>query len=99
MAEQLPTTNTTYPMRTDILRDKATTLENELADLYAMSEEAACFRYNVDTKREAIDTLDEELQNTYKTLEEAERDEEAMAYAGWADPAFRTVADFHRMRI
>lgn len=86
-------------MKTDILRDKTTALENELADLYAMSEEAACFRYNVESKQEAIDTLDEELQNTYKALEEAERDEEAMAYAGWAEPAFRTVADFHRMRI
>ena len=78
---------------------EAQNLENELADLYSMSEEAACFRYNVDEKQEAIDTLDEQLQNTYKAMEEAERDKEAMAYAGWADPAFRTVADFHRMRI
>lgn len=86
-------------MKTDILRDKTAALENELADLYAMSEEAACFRYNVDSKQEAIDTLDEELQNTYGALEEAERDEEAREYAGWCDPAFRTMADFYRMRI
>lgn len=86
-------------MRTNELRDKATALENELADLYAMSEEAACFRYNVDYKQEAIDILDEELRETYKAIEEAEAEEEAKAYAGWVDPAFRTMADFNRMRI
>lgn len=86
-------------MRTNELRDKATALENELADLYAMSEEAACFRYNVDYKREAIDILDGELRETYKAIEEAEAEEGAKAYAGWADPAFRTMADFNRMRI
>jgi hypothetical protein len=81
------------------LRIQLREAETELEDLYLMSEEAACFRYNVESKQEAIDTLDEELQDTYEALEEAERDEEAMAYAGWAEPAFRTVADFLRMRI
>lgn len=86
-------------MKTKILRDKATALENELADLYAMSEEAACFRYNVDYKQEAIDILNDELQDAYKALEEAELEEETKEYAGWCDPAFRTMADFDRMRI
>lgn len=85
-------------MKTD-LQDKATALENELADLYAMSEEAARFRYNVDEKQEAIEILDEELQSTYKAIEEAELAEEAKTYEGWIDPAFRTMADFNRMRI
>ncbi len=74
-------------------------LENELEDLYTMSEEAACFRYNVDYKQEAIDMLNEELREAYKALEDAELDEEAEQYRGWADPAFRSVADFDRMRL
>lgn len=74
-------------------------LENELADLYSMSEEAACFRYNVDYKDEAIDILKDELKEAYKALDEAEREEEAEGYDGWLDPAFRTMADFDRMRI
>jgi hypothetical protein len=86
-------------MKTNILREKATALENELADLYAMSEEAACFRYNVDYKQEAIDILNDEIQEAYAALKEAELEEEAKEYEGWLDPAFRTMADFHRMRI
>jgi hypothetical protein len=86
-------------MKTNILHDKATALENELADLYAMSEEAACFRYNVDYKQEAIDMLNEDLQEAYWALEEAERKEEEKIYEGWVDPAFRTMADFNRMRL
>jgi hypothetical protein len=86
-------------MKTKILREKATALENELADLYAMSEEAACFRYNVDYKQEAIDILNDELQDAYKALEEAELEVETKEYTGWCDPAFRSVADFDRTRI
>lgn len=73
-------------------------LENELEDLYTMSEEAACFRYHVDFKEDAIDILKDELEDAYEALENAER-EEAEGYAGWCDPAFRTAADFYRMRI
>lgn len=62
-------------------------LESELEDLYTMSEEAACFRYHVDCKEEAIDNLKDELKEAYKTLDEAEREEEAEGYAGWCDPA------------
>lgn len=81
------------------LSESISALEAELADLYAMSEEAVCFRYNTDSKQEAIEILDEELKNTYKAIELAEQEAEAELYAGWADPAFRSVADFNRMRI
>ena len=46
-------------------------LNAELDDVYTMSEEAACFRYNVDTKQEIIDILTEQI----KVLE-AEADEQ-----------------------
>lgn len=74
-------------------------LESELEDLYTMSEEAACFRYHVDYKEEAVDILKNELKEAYEALNEAEREEEAEEYAGWCDPAFRTMADFYRMRL
>ena len=74
-------------------------LENELEDLYTMSEEAACFRYHVDCKEDAIDILKDELEEAYEAFEEAEREEEAEGYDGWLDPAFRTMADFDRMRV
>lgn len=85
--------------RSEELRNQIEELEGDLADLYTMSEEAACDRYNVDCKQEAIEILDEELQSTYKAIEEAELAEEAKTYEGWCDPAFRTMADFNRMRI
>jgi hypothetical protein len=53
----------------------------------------------VDTKSEAIELINMELQDAYRSLDEAEREEEAEEYAGWCDPAFRTIADFYRMRI
>lgn len=74
-------------------------LESELEDLYTMSEEAACFRYHVDCKEDAINILKGELEEAYKAFDEAEREEEAEGYAGWCDPAFRTMADFDRMRV
>lgn len=74
-------------------------LENELEDLCTMSEEDACSRFNVDSKYEAIERINVELQDAYRSLDEAEREEEAEEYAGWCDPAFPTMADFYRMRI
>lgn len=85
-------------MKTNILQDKATALENELADLYAMSEEAACFRYNVDEKQEAIDILDDELRITYRQIDEAAQEERELNWGG-VDPAFSCMAEFDRMRI
>lgn len=81
------------------IRTKIEEVEMELADLYCMSEEAARFRYNVDNKEEAIEALNAELADLYKVLAEKEADAEAEAYRGWADPAFRSVADFDRMRL
>lgn len=81
-----------------LLRVDLSEAENELNDIYTMSEEAACFRYLCDTKEEAINILEEsikELSHKIEALEEAEDDE----YRGWCDPAFRTEADFYRMRI
>lgn len=86
-------------MKSEELRTQIEALESDLEDLYTMSEEAACFRYNVDYKEEAIDILKNELKEAYEALNEAEREEEAEEYVGWCDPAFRTMADFDRMRI
>lgn len=82
-------------------RTKIEEVEMELADLYWMSEDAACFRYNTDSKEEAVNILNAELADLYKVLaeKEAEAEAEAEAYRGWADPAFRSVADFDRTRI
>ena len=81
------------------LKAKAIALENELADLYSMSEEAACYRYNTWSKQEAIDILDEELTAVWKQLEDMELAAENEYYKGWPDPAFRTMGDFDRLRV
>ena len=81
------------------LKDKAAALEMELADLYAMSEEAACFRYNVDYKDEAIAMINEDLIEIYNELDLYGDDDGDEQYIGWADPAFRSEGDFYRMRI
>lgn len=80
-------------------RIKIEEVEMELADLYSMSEEAACFRYNTDSKEEAINILNAELADLYKVLADKEAEAEAEEYRGWADPAFPSMADFERMRI
>lgn len=80
------------------LQMEAQSLENELADLYAMSEEAACFRYNVDEKQEAIDILDDELRITYRQIDEVAQEEREWNWGG-VDPAFASMAEFDRMRI
>lgn len=85
--------------RSEELRNQIEEREDDLANLCTMSEEDACSRFNVDTKYEAIALINMELQSAYKALDEAERQEEAEEYAGWCDPAFRTTADFYRMRI
>ena len=85
-------------MKRDETKIKIEEVEMELADLYSMSEEAACFRYNTDTKQEAIDIVNEELTGLYNQMKEIE-EAEAEDMRGWADPAFRNVAEFYRMRI
>lgn len=85
--------------RSEVLRTQIEEREDDLADLCTMSEEDACSRFNVDSKAEAIELINMELQDAYRALDEAEREEEAEEYAGWCDPAFRTAADFYRLRI
>lgn len=85
--------------RSEELQMQIEELENELEGLCTMSEEDACERFNVDSKYEAIELINMELQDAYRSLDEAEREEEAEAVWGWCDPAFRTLADFYRMRI
>lgn len=83
------------------LRDRLAELESELDDIYTMSEEAACFRYNVDTKIEAIEILREDINEAYSSLEEAKEkllDPDAEHERGMLDPAFANWGDFYRMR-
>lgn len=76
------------------MNSRYTELNNELEDVYAMSEEAVCFRYNVDNKAEAIAILQAEIDSI-----DDEEDEDDDYYRGWCDPAFRTMGDFDRMRV
>lgn len=88
-------------MSTDYLRNSLAELEAELDDTYTMSEEAACFRYNTDTKQEAIEILQERINEAYIELDEAKEkllDPDAEHEIGMLDPAFRTLGDFYRMR-
>lgn len=80
-------------------RTKIEEVEMELADLYSMSEEAACFRYNTDSKEEAIDILNAELNALYKQLDELVSEDSEECSIGWVDQAFKSLADFERMRI
>jgi uncharacterized coiled-coil DUF342 family protein len=84
--------------KSEELRNRIEEWEDDLIDLCAMSEEAACDRFNVDSKYEAIELINMELQDAYKALDETEYEEAAEEYAGWADPAFRSIGDFDRMR-
>lgn len=81
------------------IRTKIEEVEMELADLYWMSEEAACFRYNADNKEEVIDILNAELNALYKRLDEVVSEESDECSIGWVDQAFKSLADFERMRI
>lgn len=85
-------------MRLNNLRRDLREAELELSDIYAMSEEAACFRYNVNNKDEAIEILEEVIQSLQAEIAEAEELQNT-EYAGWCDPAFRSIDDFYRMRI
>jgi hypothetical protein len=86
-------------MEREELRWRIEEVEMELADLYSMSEEAACFRYNADNKEEVIDILNAELNTLYKRLDEVVSEESDECSIGWVDQAFKSLADFERMRI
>ena len=47
--------------------------EAELEDAYSMSEEAVCFRYNVEDKDTAITLINEEIEALHRRIEEAEK--------------------------
>lgn len=83
------------------LRSKLSELDAELQDLYSMSEEAACFRYNVNDKQDAINMLCDEIRYTQGELEAEEvreLDPDAERERMMLDPAFATMGDFYRMR-
>lgn len=69
-------------------------IDAELADLYTMSEEAACTLYEVCDKDEAIAILQQRLQAIDDEIELIERGDTI----GWADPAFRNEGAFYAMR-
>ena len=78
------------------LRRELAQLQAELEDI----EEASCFRYNVDDKNEVIMILRDQEQMLIAQIE-YEAEEEVRkngSYIG-VDPAFRSMADFDRMRI
>lgn len=81
------------------LRWQIEEVEMEIADLYSMSEEAACFRYNTDNKEEVIKDLNEKLEELYKRLDEVVSEESDECSLGWVDQAFKSLADFDRMRL
>lgn len=76
------------------LRTKASDLEIELSDLYAMSEERACDYYQVNYKEEAITLINEELAEAYKAIDEAEERERAEMEDELYHFAFPTERDF-----
>lgn len=76
------------------LNKKYREVDAELADLYTMSEEAACDLYEVCDKEEAIQMLQQRLQAIDDEIEIIERGNTI----GWADPAFCDEALFFAMR-
>lgn len=72
--------------------------QTELDDVYAMSAEAACFRYMVDSKDEAIRIIEEDIEYMQSQIAELEATENR-EYTCWCDPAFRSIGDFDRLRI
>ena len=84
-------------MRLINLRRDLREAQAELDDVYSMSDEAACFRYMVDTKEEAIRIIEEDIEYMQSQIAELETTENR-EYAGWCDPAFRSIGDFDRLR-
>jgi hypothetical protein len=78
---------------TQTLNHLLTDAYDELEDIYTMSEEAVCFRYNVCTKQEIITMMLEEIEQLEYRLDEAEK--QVMT----TDPAFRNIKDYHAMRL
>lgn len=79
-------------------------LQAEYNDLLYLDEERACDLYNTDTKSEAITILQEHMDTLIAEIDLATEEEEIWKAKEsddmpWIDPAFRTMADFNRMRV
>lgn len=79
-------------------------LQAEYNDLLYLDEERACDLYNTDTKSEAITILQEQIDTLIAEIDLATEEEEIRRAKErddmpWIDPAFRTMADFDRMRV
>lgn len=79
-------------------------LQAEYNDLLYLDEECACHLYNTDTKSEAITILQEQIDTLITEIDLATEEEEIRRAKEsddmpWIDPAFRTMADFNRMRV
>ena len=79
-------------------------LQAEYNDLLFLDEERACDLYKTDTKDEAIAILQEHIDTLIAEIDLATEEEEIRRAKEsddmpWIDPAFRTMADFNRMRI
>lgn len=78
-------------------------LQAEYNDLLYLDEERACDLYKTDTKSEAITILQEQIDTLIVEIDLATEEETKRAKESddmpWIDPAFRTMADFDRMRV
>ena len=73
------------------------TAEQELDDLYTMSEEDACSRHNTDSKEEAIEILKEHLAGLNDEYNKPEFEEEVECE--WIDSELHALEEFYRMRV
>jgi hypothetical protein len=84
-------------MNANELFEAIQTTEQELEDLYTMSEEAACFRHNTDSKEEAISILTEYHEDLYHEYDKPEFEEEVECE--WIDSELHALEEFYRMRV
>ncbi len=74
------------------------TTEQDLEDLYTMSEDDACSHLNTNTKEEAIEIIREHLASLYDEYNKPEFEEEVEVDEG-VDPAFNSLEEFYRLRV
>lgn len=80
------------------LQRQLSELDTELNDVYSMSEEAACFRYNVDCKEDAINLLEDEIDCITAQIEDCEC-EQGGAEPFFGDIAFPTEQSYYSFRF
>ena len=73
-------------------------LYDELNDVYSMSEEAARFRYNADSKDEVVANLEWEINSLNDQMEQKNRPVYSIVDAPSVDEAFSDITEFYRMR-